>query len=61
MAIQAIQDIDFTYSLLGNLQHDIRELMDRFQNCSIQFNYRKNNSTAHQLAKFAYNIHYIVF
>lgn len=40
-------------SPLGNIFQDIKDLMGRFQLCSVHFAYRQSNVVAHLLAKYA--------
>lgn len=46
---------------LDNLIQDIKELMTRFQQCSIQFSYKQCNEAAHYLARNASNINHVVW
>lgn len=49
--VKEIQGNKESSSTLGNLIHDIKELMARFQCCTIQFNHRHCNTAAHRLAR----------
>lgn len=53
VVLAELQRLETYLSILGNLFQDIKALMSRFQNSSIQFRFRKCNVTSHKLAKFA--------
>lgn len=61
LLVKKIQSQDESLSFGGNIIHDVKSLMTHFYTCSVHFSHRQSNITTHKLARFACNVHNIVF
>lgn len=60
LVVKAVSSSTDPNSILGNVLHDIRELMSHFLCCKIQHGNRLENRAAHKLARYAWNVDDVV-
>lgn len=60
LSVKEIQEKESSRSMMYNIIKDVKKLMRKFPNCSIQHVRRICNGAAHRLARFAWNVEDII-